>query len=76
MTEFNDTPNNDSEDFFKMFISGLENSAENAPKEASGDMRVLAGTMFSLFASFVEAGFSEDQALQIVLTTISVSLRG
>lgn len=76
MTEFNDTPNNDSEDFFKMFISGLESSTENAPKEASGDMRVLAVAMFNLFSSFAEAGFSDDQAMQIVLTAISSALRG
>ena len=76
MTEFNDIPNNDSEDFFKMFVSGLENSAENAPKEASGDMRVLAVAMFNLFSSFVDAGFSYDQAMQVVLTAISSALRG
>jgi len=56
------TDNNDD-------ISNLFNST--APVELPADIRSGAASIFSLYSSYVEAGFTPAQAMQIIIAMIT-----
>ena len=46
----------------------------NAPHEAPADLRYAATTLFSMYRSFVDAGFATTEALQLTEAIVVASI--
>jgi hypothetical protein len=58
---------------FRDYLSGLIVSGGSAT-EPSADMRMGAHASYEVFRSHVDAGFTEDQAMQIVMNIHSAAI--
>lgn len=63
----------DNDNLFELFSSN--NGDDNAPKEASADIRYAANSLFTAYTAFIEAGFNEVQALQIAIAMVTAGPR-
>ena len=52
---------------------GSSRSPSQAPVELPGDIRAMAATVYNVFAGMVEAGFSESQAMRILLKQMELA---
>jgi hypothetical protein len=68
VTDNNNPLNFDPSEFLGALGSG--------PTEPSADLRSAATTLFELFQSFKGAGFSDDQALQLIASVLAASAVG
>ena len=69
--------NDNGDDFFSKLFSIMDNNAAApAPVEPMAEITEGMTMMFQVFTAAQRAGFSEDQAFQIVLTQISAAFGG
>ena len=57
-------------------ISKFLNTDGNVPHEASADALAAGGNMFQMYTGLRAAGFSEDQALNLIAKIIAITITG
>ncbi len=63
------------EDFLSILFGG-SGSGGNAKVEPSADARKAAGAAFEMYSAFVNQGFSEDQAMNLLMSLIVAQAKG